>query len=101
MASNTVHVDPSNEGQLRAWDGDEGSYWAANADRYDRAVQVHHHRLLAAAGIGTTTACSTSAAGPVSSAATPRGSRRAGRRSALTSHRRCSRSRGLAPLKSG
>jgi SAM-dependent methyltransferase len=54
MASNTLHVDPSNEGQLRAWDGDEGSYWAANADRYDRSVQVHHHRLLAAAGIGTT-----------------------------------------------
>ena len=54
MTSNTVHVDPSNEGQLRAWDGDEGSYWAANADRYDRSVQVHHHRLLAAARIGTT-----------------------------------------------
>jgi len=53
MTSNTLHVDPSNEGQLRAWDGDEGSYWATNADRYDRSVQVHHHRLLAAAGIGT------------------------------------------------
>ena len=53
MASNTVHIDPSNEGQLRAWDGDEGSYWAANADRYDRSVQVHHRRLLAAAAIGT------------------------------------------------
>ena len=52
MMSNTVEIDPSNEGQLRAWDGDEGSYWATNADRYDRSVQVHHHRLLAAAGVG-------------------------------------------------
>lgn len=54
MTSHTVDVDPSNEGQLRAWDGDEGSYWAANADRYDRSVQVHHQRLLAAARIGKT-----------------------------------------------
>ena len=53
MTSNTVHIDPSNEGQLRAWDGDEGAYWAANTDRYDRSVQVHHHQLLGAAGIGT------------------------------------------------
>jgi SAM-dependent methyltransferase len=53
MGTNTVHVDPSNAGQLQAWDGDEGAYWAANADHYDRAVEVHHRRLLAAAEIGT------------------------------------------------
>jgi len=52
MTNNTVSIDPSNEAQLRAWDGDEGNYWAANADRYDRSVRVHHQRLLAAAGIG-------------------------------------------------
>ena len=52
MTGDTVHVAASNEGQLSAWDGDEGSYWAANADRYDRSVRVHHHRLLDAAGIG-------------------------------------------------
>ena len=54
MESNKVHVASSNEGQLGAWDGDEGSYWAANADRYDRSVRVHHHRLLDAAGIAKT-----------------------------------------------
>jgi ubiquinone/menaquinone biosynthesis C-methylase UbiE len=54
IAGNNVRVDPSNEEQLRAWDGDEGSYWAANADHYDRSVQVHHHRLLAAGRIGST-----------------------------------------------
>jgi len=53
MNTSTVHVDPSNAAQLQAWDGDEGAYWAANADHYDRSVEVHHHRLLAAAGIGT------------------------------------------------
>jgi len=53
MKTSTVHVDPSNAAQLQAWDGDEGAYWAANADHYDRSVEVHHHRLLAAAGIGT------------------------------------------------
>jgi len=53
MDINTVHVDPSNAAQLQAWDGDEGAYWAANADHYDRSVEVHHHRLLAAAEIGT------------------------------------------------
>lgn len=54
MTSNSVRVDPSNEGQLRAWDGGEGAYWAANADHYDRSVEVHHRRLFAAAGIRTT-----------------------------------------------
>ena len=28
-ATNAVPVDPSNAEQLRAWDGDEGAYWAA------------------------------------------------------------------------
>jgi SAM-dependent methyltransferase len=54
MTNSTIPIDPSNEAQLRAWDGDEGSYWAANADRYDRSVHVHHHRLLAAAAIAAT-----------------------------------------------
>src|SRR5690606_19316182 len=46
-----VTVAPSNEQQLRAWDGDEGAFWAAEADRYDRAVADHHRALLAAAAI--------------------------------------------------
>jgi hypothetical protein len=30
-----VRVDPTNVDQLNAWDGDEGAYWVAHADRYD------------------------------------------------------------------
>ena len=52
MVTNTVQVDPTNAEQLRAWDGDEGSYWATNADYYDRSVAQHHDRLVAAAAIG-------------------------------------------------
>jgi SAM-dependent methyltransferase len=47
----SIVVDPRNAEQLRAWDGDEGSYWAAHADRFDRGVAAHHDRLLAAAAI--------------------------------------------------
>jgi SAM-dependent methyltransferase len=53
-AANAVTVHPSNAEQLRAWDGDEGAYWAAHADHYDRAVAAHHRRLLEAAAIGAT-----------------------------------------------
>lgn len=47
-----VQVDPSNVEQLRAWDGDEGEYWANNAEYFDRSVAPYHQRLLAAAAIG-------------------------------------------------
>jgi SAM-dependent methyltransferase len=46
-----VSVATTNAEQLRAWDGDEGAYWAEHADRFDRAVTPHHHHLLAAAAI--------------------------------------------------
>ncbi len=46
-----VRVDPSNADQLAAWDGDEGAFWAANADRFDRAIAAHHGPFMAAAGI--------------------------------------------------
>lgn len=52
--SDTVTADPSNAEQLRAWDGGEGAYWAANAGRFDRGVAAYHGRFLAAAGIGDT-----------------------------------------------
>jgi SAM-dependent methyltransferase len=48
-----VPVHSSNAEQLKAWDGDEGAYWAAHADSFDRAVAPYHHKLLAAAAIGT------------------------------------------------
>ncbi|MGH2686334.1 MAG: class I SAM-dependent methyltransferase [Actinomycetota bacterium] len=47
-----MNVHPSNAEQLGAWDGDEGEYWAAHADRFDRAVATHHGEFLAAAAIG-------------------------------------------------
>lgn len=51
-ATNAVPVDSSNIDQLRAWDGDEGRYWADNAEYFDRAVAVYHDRLLEVAAIG-------------------------------------------------
>jgi SAM-dependent methyltransferase len=47
----TFHVDPSNLDQSRAWDGDEGIYWAEHAERFDGAVVDYHRRLLKAARI--------------------------------------------------
>jgi SAM-dependent methyltransferase len=51
-ASNAVRVDSSNVEQLRAWDGDEGDYWASNAEYFDRSVAPYHERLFAVAAIG-------------------------------------------------
>jgi SAM-dependent methyltransferase len=42
-------VDPSNEAAALAWDGQEGAFWAANADRFDRSIAGYHDRLLLAA----------------------------------------------------
>jgi SAM-dependent methyltransferase len=50
----SVSVAPSNTDQLRAWDGDEGAYWAAHAEHFDRSVAEHHRRFLAAASIAET-----------------------------------------------
>ena len=46
-----LHADPGNAEQAQAWDGDEGAYWAGNADRFDRAVAAYHGHLLDASGI--------------------------------------------------
>ena len=43
-ATHSVPVAVSNTEQLRAWDGDEGAYWAEHAVRFDRAVAEHHRR---------------------------------------------------------
>lgn len=53
MTASTIPVAPSNIDQLRAWDGDEGAYWAAHADRFDLAVAGHHDRLMQAAAVGS------------------------------------------------
>jgi SAM-dependent methyltransferase len=50
----TVPVDPSNVEQLRAWDGDEGAYWAAHPDHFERALTAYHEAFFAAAAIEAT-----------------------------------------------
>ena len=49
--TNSVPVHSSNTEQLRAWDGDEGAYWAEHADHFDRSVAAYHAALLATAAI--------------------------------------------------
>lgn len=44
-------VDSSNAEQARAWDGDQGTYWARHADRFDEIAAPYHGRLLEAATI--------------------------------------------------
>jgi len=46
-----LRVDPSNAEQARAWDGDEGAYWAAHAGHFDRTVAAYHLPFLDAAAI--------------------------------------------------
>jgi SAM-dependent methyltransferase len=53
-ATNAVHVHPSNAEQLRAWDGDEGAYWAANAEHFERALAAYHDPFFTAAAITST-----------------------------------------------
>jgi SAM-dependent methyltransferase len=53
-AANAVHVHPSNAEQLRAWDGDEGAYWAANAEHFERALAAYHDPFFTAAAITST-----------------------------------------------
>ena len=55
MNENTAPtVDPSNVDQLRAWDGEQGDFWASRADRIDEGVAGYHDRLLDAAEIEPT-----------------------------------------------
>jgi SAM-dependent methyltransferase len=51
-----VHIHPANSEQLEAWDGDEGAYWAANPEQFDRSVAAHHGRFMEAAAIRLTDA---------------------------------------------
>ena len=44
--------DPSNAEQVRAWDGDEGTFWADHADQFDLAMHGYQQSLLRAAKIG-------------------------------------------------
>lgn len=51
MHAASVPVGTGNEAQLEAWDGSEGAYWAAHADRFDRSIACHHARFMAAAAV--------------------------------------------------
>lgn len=44
-------VDPSNGEQARAWDGNEGAYWAERAEAFDRSVAAYDRALLDAAAV--------------------------------------------------
>lgn len=48
----TVVADPSNAGQVGAWDGTEGAFWAAQTRRFDETLAHSHGPFLAAAAIG-------------------------------------------------
>ncbi|MBP2324417.1 SAM-dependent methyltransferase [Kibdelosporangium banguiense] len=47
----TVRIDPSNADQLTAWDGPNGEFWTARADRFDQGVARYQPKLLAAAAV--------------------------------------------------
>ena len=51
MNNTTLQVDATNAEQLKAWDGGEGEYWAANANQYDASVDHYHLALLDLAAI--------------------------------------------------
>jgi SAM-dependent methyltransferase len=53
-ATSSISVDPSNEGQLRNWDGKDGDYWATNAELFDACVAAYDGRFLEAAHIEAT-----------------------------------------------
>jgi len=50
-AVTALRADPANAEQARAWDGDEGAYWAEHPRRFDRAIAAYHGTLMAACGI--------------------------------------------------
>ena len=52
MTTDQFTLGAGNQDQFRAWNGDEGHQWAANAAYYDTAVRQHHQRLMQAAAIG-------------------------------------------------
>ena len=82
-----IRADPANAGQARAWDGDEGTYWAEHAQRFDRAVAAYHGMFMAACGIARGERVLTSAAAPVRPPAMPPGPPGRDRHLAWTSRR--------------
>jgi SAM-dependent methyltransferase len=50
-AQHALVVHPANRQQLRAWEGDEGAYWAAHADYFDRSLARYTDAFFTAAAI--------------------------------------------------
>lgn len=46
-----VHVAPSNAEALRAWNGDDGRYWAEYEQHYDRALERYDERFFEVAAL--------------------------------------------------
>lgn len=51
MLTEPASVDATNRDQERAWDGDEGSYWAAHHDRFEASLARYQPAFLKAAAI--------------------------------------------------
>jgi SAM-dependent methyltransferase len=49
--SPATHVDPTNLEQARAWDGDEGAYWAQHPQFFEASLRRYDAALLAAADL--------------------------------------------------
>jgi SAM-dependent methyltransferase len=47
----TIDVDPSNADALRAWDGADGAYWAANESVFEDSLEHYRHQFLLACAI--------------------------------------------------
>jgi SAM-dependent methyltransferase len=47
-----LDVHPSNTDALRGWDGDDGAYWAANVDIFERSAAGYDDWLLAGVAAG-------------------------------------------------
>ena len=54
MLTDVVPVDPTNHEQDRAWNGDEGSYWASRHMRFEASLARYRQAFLAAAAIRPT-----------------------------------------------
>lgn len=54
MVTGEIQVAPGNRQQLDAWDGEEGAFWANNADAFEKAIAGFDPALFEAAAIGVT-----------------------------------------------
>jgi SAM-dependent methyltransferase len=51
METDVMHVDPANAEQARAWNGDEGAYWARHPDAFEVSMRAYDQAFFAAADL--------------------------------------------------